>query len=77
MQSILYLKLNFYKGGGHMEILNTITINSSECDDLIRGKYIVKGIANLSKNADMDAIFKKANEAFNAISELQKMLVIR
>lgn len=58
-----------------MEIVNSICLDSSECDDLIRSKYLIKNIANLSKNADMDDIFKKATEIDNAIKELEKMLI--
>lgn len=58
-----------------MELINSICLDSSECDDLIRSKYLIKNIANLSKNADMDDIFKKATEIDNAIKELEKMLV--
>lgn len=75
MQNTLYLKLNFYKGGESMEIVNSICLDSSEGDVLIRSKYLIKNIANLSKNADMDDIFKKATEIDNAIKELEEMLI--
>lgn len=58
-----------------MELVNSICLDSSDCDDLIRSKYLIENIANLSKNADMDDIFKKATEIDNAIKELEKMLI--
>lgn len=58
-----------------MKIINSICLDSSECDDLIRSKYLIKNIANLSKDADMDDIFKKATEIDNAIKELEEMLI--
>lgn len=59
-----------------MEIVNSIKISATEYDSIIRGLYIIKDIANLSKNADMDEIFKKATEIYDATRELEEMIII-
>lgn len=59
-----------------MEIVNSIRLTNGEYDCIIMGLGVIEDICDLSKNADMDEIFKKATEIYDATRELEEMIII-